>query len=79
MNPGQFVPHSTLATPIGTPNTTRQEPSTKIGLPITSLTPLQTSFRNPSSKLTFVGDITPIFPEEMPPLDVFLERNGKPP
>jgi hypothetical protein len=62
------------ATSIGTPNTTRQEHSTTIISPITSLTPLQTSFGNPSPKLIFVGDLTPIFPEEMPPSNLFFSK-----
>jgi hypothetical protein len=45
--------------------------------PITSLTPLQTSFGNPSSELTFVGDLTPILPEEMPPSDFFFSKKRK--
>jgi hypothetical protein len=45
MNLGQVVPHSTPTTLAGTPNTTGQEPSTEIGFPITSLTPLQTKLR----------------------------------
>jgi hypothetical protein len=49
----------------------------KIMSPITSLTPLQTSFRNPSSELTFVGDLTPILPEEMPPSDFFFNKKQK--
>jgi hypothetical protein len=77
MNSRQGVPHSTPTTLFGTPNTTRQEPSTKIMSPITSLTPLQTRFENPSSELTFVGDLTPILPEEMPPLDLFFSKKRK--
>jgi hypothetical protein len=77
MNLGQVVPHSTAATPVGTPNTTRQEPSTEICSPITSLTPLQTSFGNPSYELTFVGDLTPILLEEMAPLEFFFSKKWK--
>jgi hypothetical protein len=40
MNPGQIVPHSTLATLVGTPNTIGQQHSTEIPSPIASLTPL---------------------------------------
>jgi hypothetical protein len=77
MNPGHIIPHSTLATHVGTVNTTKKKPSTKIGSPITSLTPLQTSFGNPSSELTFAGDLTPILPEEMPPPDLFFSKKQK--
>jgi hypothetical protein len=45
--------------------------------PITSLTLLQASFRNPRSELTFVGGLTPIFPEEMPPKDFFFSKKRK--
>jgi len=73
MNQGQLFPHSTLATHVGTPNTTGQEHSTIIISPIPSLTPLQTNF---SSELIHVVDLTPIFPEEMPPQVSFSTRNG---
>jgi hypothetical protein len=48
-------------------NIVEKQPSTKIDTHITSLTPLQSSFINPSFEVIFVGDLTPIFPEEMPP------------
>jgi hypothetical protein len=78
INVGQFIPHSTPTAPTGTPNTIGQEPSTEIGSPITSLTPLQTIFRNPSSELNFVGDLTAILPEEIPPSDFFFSKKQKP-
>jgi hypothetical protein len=77
MNLGRVIPHSTPTTHVGTPNTTRQAPSTEIGSPITSLTLLQTSFENRSSELTFVGDLTPIFPQKMPPLDLLFSKKQK--
>jgi len=77
MNLRQVVPHSTPATPVGTLNRKRQEPSIKIMSPITSLTPLHTSFRNPSSKLTFVSDLAPIFLKEMPPSDFVFSKKQK--
>ena len=77
MNPGQIVFHLTLATHADTPNTTGQQHSTEISSPITSLTPLQTIFRNPNSKLVFVGDLSPILPEEMPPSDLFFSKKWK--
>jgi hypothetical protein len=49
----------------------------RLPTPITSLTPLQTSFRNPNSEITFVGDLTPILPEEMPPSNFFFSKKGK--
>jgi hypothetical protein len=77
MNPRQFVPHSMPTTYARTPNTIRQQHSTKITFPIASLTPLQTSFENPSFKITFVGDLTPTFPEGMPPSDLFFSKKQK--
>jgi len=74
MNPRQVVPHSMPTTPVGTLNTIGQEHSTTVIPSITSLTPLHTSFGNPISKLIFVGDFTPIFPEEMPPLNLFFSK-----
>ena len=77
MNLEQVIHHSTPTTSIGTPNTTGHEHSTKITFPIASLTPLQTSFENPSFKITFVGDLTPTFPEGMPPSDLFFSKKRK--
>jgi hypothetical protein len=74
MNPEKIVSHSTPATPPGTPNTTGQQHSTEISSPIASLTPLQTSFKNPNLELTFIGYLTLISPEEMPPLNFFLNK-----
>jgi hypothetical protein len=73
----QFFPHSTPTTPASTLNTTGQGTSTKISYHITSLTPLQTSFINPSSELSFIGDLTPILPEEMPPSDLFFSKKRR--
>jgi hypothetical protein len=77
MNPRHVIPHSTPTTFASTLNTTGQQDSTKIYSPIASLTPLQTSFENPSSELTFVGDVTPIFREEMPPSDFVFKKKQK--
>jgi hypothetical protein len=77
MNLRQIVPHSTPATFVGTPNTIGQQHSMEIASPIASLTPLQTSFGNPNSVLTFIGDITPILPEDMPPSYFFFSKKQK--
>jgi hypothetical protein len=74
---GQTVPPLSPTTLPGTSNTTDKQQSTKIGTPITSLTPLQYSLRNPNSKIFFVNDLTPISLEEMPPSDFFFSRNWK--
>jgi hypothetical protein len=58
-------------------HTTEKKLSTEIGTPITSLTSLPSSFGNPSSRVIFIGDLTPILPEEMPPLDLFLSKKRR--
>jgi hypothetical protein len=55
-------------------NIVEQQPSMDIGTPITSLTPLQSSFKNLSSEVIYVDDLTPIMPEEVPPLDFFFNN-----
>jgi len=69
---GTDVPPLFPYAPIGTSNTTEQQQSIEIATPITSLTPLQYSFGNPNSEIVFVGDLTPISQEEMPPSDLFF-------
>jgi len=71
------VPPSTPATHVVTSNTIEKQQSTEIATPITSLTPLQTSFGNPNYELVFVGDLSPILPEEMPPSDFFFSKKWK--
>jgi len=58
-------------------NTAEQQQSIEIDTPITSLNPLQSSFRNPSSEVIFVSDLTPILPEEMPPSDFFFSKKHR--
>jgi hypothetical protein len=72
---GQDKPPSTPTTPAT--NTTEQQLSMDIGAPITSLTPLQSSFGNPSSEVIYVGDLTPILPKEMPPLEFFFGKKRR--
>jgi hypothetical protein len=72
---GQDASPSTPATYAA--NTVEQQQSIEIGTPITSLTPLQSSFGNPSSEVIFVGDLTPILPEEMPPSDFFFSKKQR--
>jgi hypothetical protein len=66
---------SALASSAG--NTAKQQPSMDISTLITSLTSLQSSFGNPCSKFIYVGDITPIFPEEMPPSYLFFNKKWR--
>jgi hypothetical protein len=74
---GQIAPPSSPATPANISNTTEQQQSTKIATPITSLTPLQSSFINPSSEIIFVSDLTPFSLKEMPPSDFFFSKKRK--
>ena len=43
--------------------------STELGSPITSLTPLQSAFGLPQMRDIYVGDLTPISRDEIPPSD----------
>jgi hypothetical protein len=72
---GHNTSPSTLATSVA--NTAEKQLSKDIGVPITSLTPLQSSFRNPSSEIIFIDDLTPIAPEEMPPSDFFFSKKRR--
>jgi hypothetical protein len=63
--PATFVAH-----------TDEQKPYKEICAPITS-TLLQSSFGNPSSEVIFIGDLTPISSEEMPPSDLFFSNNRR--
>jgi hypothetical protein len=72
---GQDTSPSTPSKPVA--HTAEKQPSTEIGSPIASLTPLQSSFRIPSSEVIFIGDLTPISPEEMPPSDFFFSKKRR--
>jgi hypothetical protein len=60
-----------------TTNTAGQQPSTEIGNPIKSVTPLQSSRGNPNAKVIFIEDLTPISVEEMPPSDFFFNKKRR--
>jgi hypothetical protein len=75
LNQGQDTSPSTPATSAA--NIVKQQLSKEIGTPITSLTQLQSSFRNPSSKAIFIDDLTPIAPEEMSPSDFFFTKKRR--
>jgi hypothetical protein len=51
-----------------------KKPSTKIGSPIQSFTPLQFSRGNPSEEFVFIKDLILISVEEMPPSEFFFIR-----
>ena len=58
-------------------NTTKKHPSTEIGSPIMSLTPLQSSQENPNDQVIFIEDLTSISVEEMPPSDFFFSKKRR--
>jgi hypothetical protein len=56
---------------------TGKQPSTNIGSPIQSITPLQFNRGNPSAKVVFIEDLTPISAKEMPPSDLFCNKKRR--
>jgi len=58
-------------------NTAEQQLYKEIGDPITSLTPLQSTFGNLVSKVIFIDDLTPIAPEDMPPSNFFFTKKRR--
>jgi hypothetical protein len=68
--------------PLSTPgksatDTVGKQPSTEIGSPVQSITPLQFSRGNPSAEVVFIEDLTPISVEEMPPSDFFFSKKRR--
>jgi hypothetical protein len=51
--------------------------STELGIPITSLTPLHSTFGFPQMGAIYVSDLTPISRDEIPPSDYFFSRKRK--
>jgi hypothetical protein len=51
--------------------------STKLGSPITSLTPLQSTFGNPSMDVLYVSDLEPISRDEIPSSNYFFSKKRK--
>jgi hypothetical protein len=72
---GEEKPPSTLDK--STTNTVGKQPSTLIGIPIKSVTPLQSSRGNPNDEVVFIEDLTPISVEEMPPSDLFYSKKRR--
>jgi hypothetical protein len=68
-------PQSTQGKP--TTDTAGKQPSTEIGSPIQSVTPLQFSRGNPMAEVVFIGDLTPISAEEMPPSEFFFSKKRR--
>jgi len=51
--------------------------STELGIPITSLTPLQSTCGNPQMKFLYVNDLEPISRDEIPSSDYFFSKKRK--
>jgi hypothetical protein len=73
----QMVPPLSPITPTDTSQTVEGKKFTEIGSPITTLTPLQSSFRTPGPEITFASDLTLIPLEEMPPSNFFFSMKRR--
>jgi hypothetical protein len=51
--------------------------STEIGIPIKAIMPLQFTRGNPNAEVIFIGDLTPIPIEEIPPTNLFFSKKRK--
>jgi hypothetical protein len=51
--------------------------STELGSPITSLTPLQSTFGTPHEGVLYVSDLEPISRDEIPPSDYFFSKKRR--
>jgi hypothetical protein len=60
-----------------TTDETKKQLSTEIGNPIEVVMPLKFSRGNPNAKVIFIGDITSIPIEEIPPTDLFFSKKRK--
>jgi hypothetical protein len=72
---GEEKPMSTPSKP--TTETAGKQPSTEIGNPIQSVTPLQFSRGNTSAKVVFIKDLIPISAKEMPPSELFFSKKRR--
>ena len=59
------------------PKPIEEKGSTKLGIPIASLTPLESAFGFPQTGALFVDDLTSISIDEIPPSDYFFSRKRK--
>lgn len=72
---GEEKPLSTPGKP--TIDAAGKQPSTEMGSPIQSVTPLQFSRGSPSAKVIFIKDLIPISAEEMPPSEFFFSKKRR--
>jgi hypothetical protein len=75
--PSKSTPPLSLVVDIVMPGEMGETNSTEIGSPITSLTPLQSTFGLPQMGDIYVGDLTPISIDEIPPSDYFFSKKRK--
>jgi hypothetical protein len=68
---------SSSTIPDDTSKTTGEVRSTELGSPITSLTPLQSTFGFPQLRALYVSDLEPISREEIPSSDYFFSKKRK--
>ena len=74
---GMSTPPSSPAFDVIIPESMGGTGSTELGSPITSLTPLQSTFGLPQMGDIYVGDLTPISKDEIPPSDYFFSKKRK--
>jgi hypothetical protein len=77
LKPNQMIPPSSSTIPVDTPKTTEGTQLTELGSPITTLTPLQSTFGTPHLEVMYISELTPISIEEIPSSDFFFSRKRK--
>jgi hypothetical protein len=73
----QMIPPLSSTIPADIPKTTEGTQFTELGSPITTLTPLQSTFGTPHLEVMYISDLTPISIEEIPSSDFFFSRKRK--
>jgi hypothetical protein len=63
--------------PKDVPEKTRGTTSKKLGSPVTSLTPLQSTYGNPHEGALYVSDLEPISRDEIPSSDYFFSKKRR--
>jgi hypothetical protein len=74
---GKPTPTSSIKVDVNMPKAAGGKGSMELGSPITSLTPLQSTFGLPEMRALFVDDLTSIPIDEIPPSDYFFSRKRK--
>ena len=73
----QIIPPSSSTIPVDVPKTTRETQSSEFGIPIPSLTPIQSTFGIPDMQVIYASDLTPISREEIPSSKYFFNKKRK--